>query len=85
LLVNQSLLQNNEFTKVALGLLEAGVTLKCEQDVLDFLMKSSNIPEEYKQSKLEKATEEDFFTEFLDLIIAVKSVADVDAAVVHIN
>ncbi|KAL9543054.1 hypothetical protein MBANPS3_008297 [Mucor bainieri] len=85
LLVNQSLLHNSEFSKVALGLLEAGVTLKCESDVLDFLMQASNIPEEYKQSKLEKATEEDFFTEFLDLIIAVKSVADVDAAVVHIN
>jgi glutamate-5-semialdehyde dehydrogenase len=49
------------------------------------LLNSDTISQEYKHSKIEKAVEEDFFTEFLDLIIAVKSVPDVDGAVVHIN
>lgn len=78
-------MQNKEFTKVALGLFEAGVTLKCEDNVRQFLLASDAIPDQYKQNKIEKATEEDFYTEFLDLIIAVKTVADVDGAVVHIN
>ncbi|KAI9476325.1 MAG: glutamate-5-semialdehyde dehydrogenase [Benjaminiella poitrasii] len=86
LLVNQSLLsQNGEFAKIALALLDAGVTLKCEKDVRDFLLNSEVISQEYKQNKIEDAVEEDFYTEFLDLVMAVKSVADVEAAVVHIN
>jgi glutamate-5-semialdehyde dehydrogenase len=59
--------------------------LKCEENVRSLLLNSDAIASQYKESKIEAAVEEDFYTEFLDLIIAVKSVSDVDAAVVHIN
>ncbi|KAI7903162.1 Aldehyde/histidinol dehydrogenase [Cokeromyces recurvatus] len=85
LLVNESLLSNGEFIKVALALLDAGVTLKCEKNIQEVLLKSDAISQEYKQNKIKEAVEEDFYTEFLDLIMAVKSVSDVEAAVVHIN
>ncbi|KAI8973010.1 glutamate-5-semialdehyde dehydrogenase [Pilobolus umbonatus] len=82
LLVNESLLKSGEFTSVAIALLKAGVTLKCEDNVYQFLHQS--VPKELA-SKVEKSVPEDFETEFLDLIMAVKTVADVDGAVVHIN
>lgn len=85
LLVNDSLLEDGSFLKIATALLNAGVTLKCEENVRSILLNSDSVSQELKDSKIEKAVEEDFFTEFLDLIIAVKSVADVEAAIVHIN
>ena len=36
-------------------------------------------------SELKKASEQDFSEEFLDLIISVKIVADIDDAIQHIN
>ncbi|KAG2230410.1 hypothetical protein INT48_008774, partial [Thamnidium elegans] len=85
LLVNESLLSNGSFVKVASGLLNAGVTLKCEENVRTFLLNSDAISQELKDTKIEKAVEEDFSTEFLDLIMAVKTVPDVEGAIVHIN
>ncbi|OBZ88513.1 putative gamma-glutamyl phosphate reductase [Choanephora cucurbitarum] len=85
LLINEELLQSENLIPIALGLLDAGVTLKCEKNVFEFLLGSDAISQEYKQNKIQKATEEDFYTEFLDLVMAVKTVKDVDAAVVHIN
>ncbi|KAI9259226.1 glutamate-5-semialdehyde dehydrogenase [Helicostylum pulchrum] len=85
LLVNESLLSNGSFVKVASGLLNAGVTLKCEENVRTFLLSSDAISQELKDTKIEKAVEEDFSTEFLDLIMAVKTVSDVEGAIVHIN
>ncbi|CAO3647069.1 unnamed protein product [Mucor hiemalis] len=85
LLVNDSLLEDGSFLKIATALLNAGVTLKCEENVRSILLNSDAVSQELKDSKIGKAVEEDFFTEFLDLIIAVKSVADVEAAIVHIN
>ncbi|KAI7896443.1 glutamate-5-semialdehyde dehydrogenase [Mucor mucedo] len=85
LLVNESLLESGEFITVASGLLNAGVTLKCEENVRAVLLKSDAISQEFKDNKIEAAVEEDFFTEFLDLIMAVKSVANVDGAIEHIN
>ncbi|KAI8991408.1 glutamate-5-semialdehyde dehydrogenase [Mycotypha africana] len=85
LLVNEALLQNGEFSKVAKVLLDAGVTLKCEENVLNFIKSVSDISDDDKQKKLQPAVEEDFYTEFLDLIMAVKTVSNVDDAVVHIN
>ncbi|KAI8090301.1 glutamate-5-semialdehyde dehydrogenase [Gilbertella persicaria] len=85
LLVNEALLKTGDFVTIALGLLDAGVTLKCEENVCKVLLDSDAVSQEYKQSRIQDAVEEDFNTEFLDLIMAVKSVKDVDAAVVHIN
>lgn len=78
-------MEDGSFLKVATALLNAGVTLKCEENVRSILLNSDAISQELKDSKIEKAVEEDFYTEFLDLIIAVKSVPDVEAAIVHIN
>lgn len=66
---------------MALALLKAGVTLKCEADVRSAL---ESIPAEL-QDKIVPAEPQDFDTEFLDHIMAVKSVKDVNEAVEHIN
>ena len=39
----------------------------------------------YSNKNLKDATEEDFYTEFADLIIAVKIVSDLESAIKHIN
>lgn len=83
--MNESLLESGAFVTVASGLLKAGVTLKCEENVRAVLLKSDAISQEFKGNKIEAAVEEDFVTEFLDLIMAVKSVTDVDGAIEHIN
>ena len=83
LLVHASLLEgDNKFKAVAEALLDANVTLRCEQDVRSVLLAS--LPSE-QHGKIVAATPEDFDTEFLDHIIAVKSVKDVNEAVEHIN
>ncbi|KAG2225217.1 hypothetical protein INT45_009546 [Circinella minor] len=83
LLVHESLLEGTDkFTVVATALLNANVTLKAEENVRSFLL--STVASEL-HDKIVPAVPEDFDTEFLDHIIAVKSVKDVDEAVAHIN
>ncbi|CEG66215.1 Putative Glutamate-5-semialdehyde dehydrogenase [Rhizopus microsporus] len=82
LLVHESLLGTDCFIKIADALLQAGVTLKCTSHVRDVLVNSDAIT---TKNKIEEAIDQDFDTEFLDLIMAVKSVPDVEAAVMHIN
>ncbi|KAG1474345.1 hypothetical protein G6F56_000410 [Rhizopus delemar] len=84
LLIHESLLTSESFTKIANALFQAGVTLKCEDKISKALLNSNHISEQNKQ-KIESAVDEDFNTEFLDLIMAVKTVSDVEAAVMHIN
>ncbi|KAI7882746.1 glutamate-5-semialdehyde dehydrogenase [Lichtheimia hyalospora FSU 10163] len=84
LLVHASLLQSDAFAKVAQALLQANVTLKCDPESLASLGSSSLIPSELRD-KVVAAGPEDYDTEFLDHIIAVKVVSDVNAAVEHIN
>jgi glutamate-5-semialdehyde dehydrogenase len=59
-------------------LIEQGVQLRCEPRALA-LAKGLNA------TQVVPATEEDFRTEFLDLILAVKVVSDVDEAIEHIE
>ncbi|KAI8145344.1 glutamate-5-semialdehyde dehydrogenase [Fennellomyces sp. T-0311] len=83
LLVHASLLEgDNKFKPVAEALLSANVTMKCTEDVRSVLLAA--LPSE-QHSKIVAASPEDFDTEFLDHIIAVKSVKDVNEAVEHIN
>jgi len=58
---------------IAAGLKEAGVELRCCPKSRELIPDSV------------AATDEDFHTEFLDLIIAVKVVDDVEQAIAHIN
>ncbi|KAG0746013.1 hypothetical protein G6F57_009067 [Rhizopus arrhizus] len=82
LLVHESLLASGSFIKIAEALLQAGVTLKCEKRVREVLLQSSVAD---KAEKIEEAVDQDFDTEFLDLVMAVKAVDHVEAAVIHIN
>lgn len=68
-------------------LLDAGVTLKVTPEISLALDKSVragllNIP---SNAKIEAATEQDFYTEFLDTVLAVKAVNSVEDAIDHIN
>lgn len=83
-MVHASLLQTDAFAKVALALLKANVTLKCDTESLSSLGASSLIPSDLRD-KIVAAGPDDYDTEFLDHIIAVKIVSDVNAAVEHIN
>jgi len=60
------------------GLVEKGVQLRADAESYDVL-------KSFGFQGVVAATEEDFRTEFLDLRIAVKVVADVNEAVAHIN
>ncbi len=81
-MVHESLLASGSFIKIAEALLQAGVTLKCEKRVREVLLQSSVAD---KAEKIEEAVDQDFDTEFLDLVMAVKAVDHVEAAVIHIN
>ncbi|KAI9271969.1 glutamate-5-semialdehyde dehydrogenase [Sporodiniella umbellata] len=84
LLVHNDILASDSFLKIAKALTQAGVTIKCEDKVYERLTSTPAISDQDK-NKIEKAVSEDFDTEFLDLIMTVKSVADVEDAVIHIN
>lgn len=61
-------------------LLERGVELRCDKETLSFL------PDSLRSNPLVKeAMEEDFRTEFLALILAVKTVGSVEEAIDHIG
>lgn len=60
------------------ALLEKGVQLRCDPEALAFLQKTGS-------PQVVPAVENDFRTEFLDLILAVKVVGDLEEAVSHIE
>ena len=63
-----------------MALLEQGVELRCDEETLSLL------PEVLKTNPLVKlATEEDYRTEFLALILAVKVVHSLEEAITHIE
>ncbi|KAF7729535.1 hypothetical protein EC973_004209 [Apophysomyces ossiformis] len=82
LLVHESLLANGAFATVAVGLLQADVKLKCDEASITAL--KGAVSDKF-QDKITAAVPEDYDTEFLDHIIAVKVVKDVHAAIEHIN
>ena len=88
LLVHEDTLES-VFPAVAAALLEKGVTLRCDRASKSALTKT--LPAE-KSAQVQTATESDYNTEFLDLVLAVKTIpstdpptAAVEAAIAHIN
>ncbi|EJU03525.1 gamma-glutamyl phosphate reductase [Dacryopinax primogenitus] len=85
LLVHESLI-TTVWPKVALALLDKGVQLRCDAASLAGLRSSSEVSNNKSFASLvREVTTEDYDTEFLDLILAVKVVSSLSQAVQHIN
>ncbi|KAF1973387.1 gamma-glutamyl phosphate reductase GPR [Bimuria novae-zelandiae CBS 107.79] len=67
---------------VAEALLQKGVSLRCDPASLAAL--SEELPA-HSAALLQPASSEDYTTEFLDLVLAVKTVSSLDEAITHIN
>ncbi|KAF2711357.1 gamma-glutamyl phosphate reductase GPR [Pleomassaria siparia CBS 279.74] len=67
---------------VVTALLQAGVSLRCDGPSLEALRQNLDAQ---SAALLQPASDADFDTEFLDLILAIKTVADVSEAITHIN
>jgi len=76
LLVHKSI-AGSFLPKMAFYLGKAGVELRCDEESYNILKSDPKL--EFVQIK--HATEEDYYEEFLDLIIAVKVVSDIDEAI----
>jgi glutamate-5-semialdehyde dehydrogenase len=72
LLVHQDLVKDGRVKDLVAGLVEKGVELRCEDDVLHALDGTNGAI---------RATEEDAITEFLELKIYVRSVASLDEGI----
>jgi glutamate-5-semialdehyde dehydrogenase len=85
LLVHEDAL-SSVLPRVAEALLQSGVSLRCDAPSKAALLAS--LPQ-HQSTILQDATEEDFCTEFLDLILAVKTIparsTSCDLAIAHIN
>ena len=80
LIVNRKIL--GEFLpKMAYYLGKAGVELRCDEESLEVIKSDPKL----SFVKAVPATEEDYYEEFLDLILAVKVVEDVDEAIAFIE
>ena len=62
------------------ALVEKGVELRCDEASFAAAQVHPEVA-----AKTRPAVEEDFRTEFLDLIVAIRTVDDLDAAIKHIN
>jgi glutamate-5-semialdehyde dehydrogenase len=81
LLVDEAALGGN-FLAVAEALITSGVELRCDatsKAALSTKLQATAL------SKVKDVSEQDFATEFLDLILAVKTVKNVDESIRHIN
>lgn len=72
-LVIHEAIANEALPVIANALKEKGVILKGDKKSIEIV------------DYIEEATEEDFYTEFLDYIMSVKIVKDIDEAISHIN
>jgi glutamate-5-semialdehyde dehydrogenase len=84
-LIHESCIATGDLEKIALALLAAGVTLKVDKRTREVLAHSKDLALRYDEDRIQDAVEEDFYTEFLDLTIAIKVVNSVDEAITHIN
>ncbi|GAA5879659.1 hypothetical protein JCM16303_004121 [Sporobolomyces ruberrimus] len=85
LLVHESLLPTL-WPNLASALLDSNISLRCDPSTLSALSSNSTVSSHSCFSKLVTASSpEDYETEFLDLILAVKSVPSLSAAIQHIN
>jgi len=67
---------------VASALLQKGVSLRCDPASLSALKEALD---PHSAALLQPASDTDFDTEFLDLILAIKTVSSVSEAITHIN
>lgn len=88
LLVHEDVLES-VFPAVARALIQKGVSLRCDATAMAVLANALSADE---ASKVQPANESDYDTEFLDLVLAVKTVPSanpegsaVEAAIAHIN
>lgn len=81
LLVEESALTTTLPT-IAQALLQKGVSLRCDPASLSALKENLD---PHSAALLQPAGPEDFDTEFLDYILAVKTISSLDAAISHIN
>jgi glutamate-5-semialdehyde dehydrogenase len=81
LLVDESAL-TTALPTVAEALLQKGVSLRCDPSSL-FALKSKL--DSHSATLLQPASPEDFDTEFLDYVLAIKTVSSVSDAITHIN
>lgn len=72
LIIHEKILET-ALPKIAKALREKNVEIRCDEKALAVLPDAK------------KATDEDFYTEYLDYIISVKTVASTDEAISHIN
>ncbi len=84
LLVNREI-ANAFLPKLALKLTECGVKLRGTKEVFDVLSNSNDLMDSSVTSEFEIMGEDEFNTEYLDLIASIKLVEDVKEAVEHIN
>ncbi|MDW8095966.1 MAG: glutamate-5-semialdehyde dehydrogenase [Aquificaceae bacterium] len=80
LIIHRSLL-NNFWVKMADILGKAGVELRCDPESLEVIKSTPQL----SHVKAVPATEEDYYEEFLDLILAVKTVDSLDEAIEFIE
>ena len=76
LIVNRKI-ANLFLPKMAFVLGKAGVELRCDEESLSIIRENSKL----SFLNVKKATEEDYYEEFLDLILAIKIVSDVEEAI----
>ncbi|GAA6022083.1 hypothetical protein JCM11491_004746 [Sporobolomyces phaffii] len=85
LLIHDSLL-STLWPNLASALLDSKISLRCDPSTLSALSSDSTVSSHPAFSALVKpSTPEDYETEFLDLILAVKSVPSLSGAIQHIN
>ncbi|GAA5990361.1 hypothetical protein JCM5350_006893 [Sporobolomyces pararoseus] len=85
LLVHDSLL-STLWPNLALALLDSKISLRCDPTTLSALSSNPTVSSHPSFSQLVvPSTPEDYETEFLDLILAVKSVPSLSSAIQHIN
>ncbi|POY69904.1 putative Glutamate-5-semialdehyde dehydrogenase [Rhodotorula taiwanensis] len=86
LLIHEALL-STLWPKLAAALLSAKVALRCDESTLAALTSSSSEAASHPafSTLVSASTPEDYDTEFLDLILAVKAVPSAAAAIQHIN
>jgi len=80
LVINRKILREF-FPKMAYYLGKAGVELRCDEESLEVIKSDPKL----SFVKAVPATEEDYYEEFLDLILAVKVVEDIDEAIAFIE
>lgn len=80
LLIHSAVLKS-QLPKIAASLIEQKVHMRVDERAMEVLKATPSIPADMYQA----ATKEDFDTEFLELIIAIKTVDSLQEAITHIN